>query len=1519
MLVYLVKKDYIKSLNLPSHVRGSYWITDRSIENDEINLINIEAKDGNWVLKSNSDIQVFSGGAYQDELLLQNYSLCNLNAGTELIGQVWCAPSYDTTYKMYSLAGVSEINIGKGTSQDIHYNYNLVNDNQLRIVIQNGQFNIINIDRSISLYVNKKRVDMTSLVCGDVIFIAGLKIIFMGQFIAVNNPLNLIKVQSDLSEYHVNNHYADIKENLELNQYQDTDYFAQKPRFITEFQRKTVVIDSPPNKNDNEEKPAIYTIGPMVTMGIVSVAMLGSAINGIVNDGRTFTASLTTIVMAIAMLGTMVMWPILSRKYDDKMKKKHEIKRQKKYKEYLMEKANDIFMYMKEERQIIVENTFSIDGCADIILRKKMRLWEKELEHNDFLTVRLGIGSKEPNLEIKYPEEHFSMTEDNLKQLLAETVNRNKIITNVPITLSLTQNNKLAVIGEDKLAFSFIDSIILQISALQSFQDVKIILFTDNIHSSKYEYLKVLPHCYSNSKDTRFFCSNSDDIKQISNYLEQIYNVRKYKDDTNELRKSNYKNFSQYYVIVVDDLAVIRNSSLIHTILDDDVNYGFTVMFRSQNLSDLPNECSTFINISGDGGKTSGLFKNDLVAEKQTLFAAELNLNNRIDMYKCAEVLANIPMKNEKTGFKSLPDLITFLEMYKVGKVEQLNVLNKWANNNPIISLQAPVGIDESGDLFKLDLHEKFHGPHGLIAGMTGSGKSEFIITLVLSLAINYHPDEVQFVLIDYKGGGLAGAFENKDTGVRLPHVAGTITNLDIVEMNRSLDSIQSELRRRQTIFKEAKEKNNEGTMDIYKYQKMYRDGLVNTPIAHLFIISDEFAELKMQQPEFMNQLISTSRIGRSLGVHLILATQKPAGIVNDQIWSNSKFRICLKVQDKSDSMDMLKCPDAASLKQVGRFYLQVGYNEFFALGQSAWTGAPYYPSETVKKHLNTTIDFIDNIGYIIKSDKDINENITTQAQGEQLTNIVKYLSSLAQEENINIKKLWLDRIPAEIYTSNLKLKYNYKTMPFDINPIIGEFDDPNNQRQGLLTLPLSQDGNTVIYGAAGSGKENLLTTIIHSCITEYSPEEVNFYILDFGAETLSMFKDAPHVGDFITVDEEEKTTNLFRLLFSMMEQRKQILTNYNGNFNLYNKNNSKKLPLVVVIINNYEAFFETYVQNNEYLITLSRSCVKYGISIIMTVNGANGVRYRLSQNFKQTLSLQLNDRIDYSTVIGRTHVYPSEIFGRGIIKLDDIYEFQTAYAVRKEELSDVIKKECLNLKAKYNYKALAVPVLPDVVSSKLFANYSIQHIPIGIDKEDLSTVTFDFKNNYVTTIMSLSNDYFNKLTRGLSEIFSKLPNTETLILDAGNLITKNNYMMYCNNNFDSAVQSIYQRTLDTSVDKKHLFCIVLCYNVIKSKLSIDNVTLLEKILMQNTNGNVSFILIDTVDVFRNISLTNWYKNSVNSNVGIWIGSGIAEQFALKVINLPRGSRTPIKENFGYVVDRGNTHLVKLIEGDDNE
>ena len=493
------------------------------------------------------------------------------------------------------------------------------------------------------------------------------------------------------------------------------------------------------------------------------------------------------------------------------------------------------------------------------------------------------------------------------------------------------------------------------------------------------------------------------------------------------------------YIVFIDDINNIKNIPMINEIIKTQNDYGFTIIFNTSKIDLLPSECKNFIYIENNSGRLiSNVNKN--YYEKD--FIPELDYH---DFNQCYEILSNIYLDSFEKKF-ILPNKLGFLEMYNVNNIESLNIKSSWDDNTTVNSLSVPIGINDNGDLLNLDLHEDAHGPHGLVAGMTGSGKSELLITYILSLAVNYSPYEVQFVLIDYKGGGLANTFYNSNIGMILPHVVGVITNINENEINRSLISLKSEVKRRQKIFADVGIKYNEGNMDIYKYENIYRNHNDIEPLSHLFIISDEFAELKTQNPEFIEELISIARIGRSLGIHLILATQKPSGVVDDQIWSNSRFKICLKVQDKSDSNDMIKLPLAAYLKETGRFYLQVGYNELFIKAQSAYTGLDYFKRDNNEEIIDDSIDFLNNFGkkyfsYTDTKTKDV------KSSGKEINNIVKTIIELSKQHNYNVRGLWRELIPENIYYNELLQKYTFNKTT-NISCLIGEYDAPDLQKK---------------------------------------------------------------------------------------------------------------------------------------------------------------------------------------------------------------------------------------------------------------------------------------------------------------------------------------------------------------------------------------------------------------------------------------------------------------------------------------
>ena len=297
------------------------------------------------------------------------------------------------------------------------------------------------------------------------------------------------------------------------------------------------------------------------------------------------------------------------------------------------------------------------------------------------------------------------------------------------------------------------------------------------------------------------------------------------------------------------------------------------------------------------------------------------------------------------------------------------------------------------------------------------------------------------------------------NTFQKLPHITGTITNLDGKELKRSLMAIESELERRQKQFKEVSEQQKISNVDIYRYQSLYREGKIQYAMPHLVIISDEFAELKQQQPEFMDQLIRIARIGRSLGVHMILATQKPDGVVNEQIRSNIKFKICLKVQDKSDSQSMINRPDAAMLTTAGRFYFQVGVNEVFELGQSPWSGATYIESDQAVEQKDESVVVFRGLERIVNRPHPI---IVGEARKE-IDVLIDYMEKICEEQKIKAKKLWKEQLPIPIYKQETDEEED-KTL-ISLEPVIGIYDDLRNQEHRVVTFPISKSGNVCLNG----------------------------------------------------------------------------------------------------------------------------------------------------------------------------------------------------------------------------------------------------------------------------------------------------------------------------------------------------------------------------------------------------------------------------------------------------------------------
>ncbi|WP_242874828.1 MULTISPECIES: type VII secretion protein EssC [Clostridium] len=1515
---------------MPEKQNGQYWISEKSKNGYGQDVISVEGFQEKWFLVSNKNVFVTDEN---DEKVMrmalepmQFYNICFSESKERALIYSEPVTADRKHFKKFIIHKNTKLVVGRSDDCDIIFENEFVSSHHAEINISEKSISIKDLNSSNGTFVNGFRVEQDKLNPGDVIYILGLKIIVGKGFLALNNPDSLVKQNGNVLKIFVKQKVEAAEEDLEAES--NMDLFYRSPRFKRDIERKVIRIDSPPAIGDGDEMPLMLILGPSLAMGMASFFTGIMALQNVMSNHGSIMTAVPTLVMSLSMLVGTVLFPILSKKYETRRRNKKEKIRCQKYRAYLKKVEGKIVEECIRQSKILHENNITLDECISRIKLKQRNLWERTYEHNDFLSVRLGIGSIPIYADIKYSEKSFSVEEDVLKDEMYKMADKPKMLEQVPITISFHEKWISGIIGDRNRVIELVKGIIVQLTAFHSYDELKFVFIYDKSEEKVWNFARWLPYTWNQGKTIRFIAEDSNEAKELSLYLLSEFNRRKAMG-----KEKSLEQMGPYYMVFSISRELSKKSEIVNTILESKDNYGFALITLYDELKNLPKECRTVIELGEREGK---IYDKSDISGKHLDFQPDIFLRQSID--DIAVDLANIKLDSLDASY-SLPKMLTFLDMYGVSKIEHLNSLTRWKKNDPTVSLEVPLGVDTRGEAFKIDLHERYHGPHGLIAGMTGSGKSELIMTLILSLAVNYHPYEVAFILIDYKGGGMANVF------TKLPHLAGTITNLDGAAVKRSLVSIQSELKRRQAIFSETGKKLNLSNIDIYKYQKLFREKKVTEPLQHLFIISDEFAELKTQQPDFMNELVSAARIGRSLGVHLILATQKPSGVVDDQIWSNTRFRICLKVQEKEDSMDVIKRPDAAELSVTGRFYMQVGFNEFFELGQSAWGGAPYYPSEQIEEKSYDRVSVIDDLGHTIREAKIANKAHTVKHPPKQIDEINNYLVKLAEEENIKVRPLWLPPIPEVICIDDTAKKYKInKNEKCILSPVVGEIDDPARQRQLPLVLPITEEGNVVIYGSAGNGKTTFLTTLIYALMKDHSPDELNLYILDFSAETLKAFSKAPHVGDVVLSHESEKINNLIKMLTKGIEVRKKTLSEYGGDYVSYNTKGNGSMQSIVVIIHNFAAFSEMYADFEENISYLTREGTKYGIYFVITAAGASAVRYRILQNFKQLYVLQLNDSVDYSGILGNVGgVYPSKYRGRGIFKKDNVYEFQTAIVGNSpDNIFEFVRNYCkVYAEAWKGKSAKKIPILPEKVDISYLRddilNGDYDKIPVGVQKNNFKTVYFNFYDNYINFVFSSGNENAGFL-QGLAEIFVLKGVNEVIVLDPVDMfndikgtqykyvkaeeLEKNvvylfNTLVYRNNTYKDAKEKG-----EKLPNFNRIICIVNSMSSLISNLSDDGKDKLNVLLDKGeAEYNVNFIISDAIGNINSYSIQNWYK-CLALNDGIWIGDGIGNQYQLKISNVNKDMYKSIGDDFGYVISKGKPKLAKLLlstnyEGDD--
>ncbi len=958
--------------------------------------------------------------------------------------------------------------------------------------------------------------------------------------------------------------------------------------------------------------PLILTLGPALTMAlpVLMMALLSGRIYG--KSGSSYLGISLATGLSCAFAGAL--WAFLNHRYREKEDQRIRRDRKKEFREYL-KNMDEYLSECREDNRAFLFETYK--DPEELLRLPEEFCYRRYHGAKDFLYLRAGTGSIPFQMNVHLSENVKQMFPDEDVRLARALVEEYQMIENAPVLLDLRSENILGVAGKKTRGetYGFLLQLVLQLAVSVSPQDVKLVLFFDGedpLQKSFYEKIRFLPHTMT--EDRRLLAGSPGEASNILPGLSKRAQSSEEEDET-------------YFFLILHEPLISGESTYRKS--DD------SVIFLADTKEELPRECRSILHLPEEG-KTEGYFLSHAEngSEKRAVRTENVSPQAASDKLRHMRFPKGYGGGSFGEDKKAIPEKVSFSVLYGAESLEVTGILKSYRTGRTDESLRVPIGIRHGREKLFLDLHERFHGPHGLVAGTTGSGKSELLQTVLVSLCLTFSSEDISFFLIDYKGGGTGKGID------MLPHCAGSISNLSGNAAGRAMLAIGSENRRRQELF------SRHGVSHIDEYTALYRRGSAKEALPHLILIIDEFAELKKEEPEFMQQIISLAAVGRSLGIHLILATQKPAGVVDDKILSNTHFRLCLKVQDRQDSLDMLHRPEAAFLVNPGRCYLQVGNNELFREFQTGYLGGNYHEEGEEEEKL-----------YLItQSGIRIAPPAAEDAERKDAIPLLKVLTerisqACLQGEYQKARKLWMEELPDIIEYPGDDTGEREIPEPPDERILIGKYDDPGRQKQGWFFYEPSKMGHLIMAGGPASGKSSALLLIL-------SQLAFPFLLIDVSQKQIFAYAGSALCRGVL--EGAEGIPVFFHHLRKIFADRKEDPGAV-----------SEKL---FIVIDNFGAFFkELSEEDSEFLVKLLSEGI--GINILFVMSGTSPSEFpsKIFEKVKTTLSFEMNDRYQYGDLLRsyRLSVTPKPgTPGRCLFRIgEDVLECQTAFLSGKQAL----------------------------------------------------------------------------------------------------------------------------------------------------------------------------------------------------------------------------------------------------------
>lgn len=1113
---------------------------------------------------------------------------------------------------------------------------------------------------------------------------------------------------------------------------QDVDLrFNRSPRIVAPFRPEVVTFPEAPEKPKPVRFPWVTLAGTLIMAMVMILVMSG-------RGGGSF-----------AIFYVMSPMLLVAGIFESRRSGGSEFRVAKaEWWESCLESGERLRRLGRAEKDLRRRNAPSSSDLVPQAVRHQARLWEREPKDVDFLALRVGVATLPTSHEI---ESNLSKGDRDSRDRLAKLIAADQMVEGMPVQVDLRARGALAVVGERSNTESVVRGLLAQVVALQSHSEVVLsALMTREFSGSKWDWLKWLPHL--RSAQTVFqgwpVGVDAEDAQQVLSMIEAAIDRRASEQLGSE---------SEPAILVLVDGRIEIERSRMQRVLEAGPPHRVYFIWVDERIEDVPLGCRSVVLLSQSG-------RSGEVADAETgqrTPDVDLDRLGVGDALEVALALAPVVDANRKVyAAGNLPDGVTLVEL-----MGEPDVLSKpdaikawWAGQNMWWGdaqlsasrhghLNILLGAFDGGNNNRLIVDLRRDGPHALVAGTTGAGKSELLQTIVTSMALTYSPGDVNFLYVDYKGGAAFGKC------LRFPHSVGMITDLDTAQVRRVEISLKAELHRREHLLAKYSKYGARDMADLGQLVRESKADAADLP-ASLIIVVDEFAALRAEIPEFVDGIVDIAARGRSLGMHLILATQNPATSINDNIRSNTNLRIALRVAAPENSSDVLRSPVAAYFPKIpGRGAVRRGAQDVEVF-QSAYVGASGEPPRADDVRA-VSFDVSGGSGAVVASDLDtVGESDGGQGKGSHLDRLAETLNQAADQLRGSgdlrpIHVPWRPSLPKIVPT----LITDRPPPPSAAALYLGLEDIPEDQAYRQRYFDFELEGNLHIFGGSGCGKSSVLRSLALAAGFDRPRSPWNVYVLDFAGQQLGTLARLPYVGAVLVDSDVDRVVRLVLWLEKEIRRREALIAASDAmNLGAWNNQASvdQVLPRVLLLGDGYDSingFLDKHHRRGDYVEAFRKVCQRgrqVGIHVVLTSTRGNegdgatrsAMDHKLAMAGPMTLLLDLGVRDGIlpsepppgRCALDRRHQLQAAVCGKPPPESqdDEVDEIDADVGLSPEEQNDYVEEMAERMTARLGDGALPqvraawnIPVFPDDVAVTEFERFGVSAtanwIPVGM------------------------------------------------------------------------------------------------------------------------------------------------------------------------------------------------------------